>query len=871
MVLNSDKEFTNDSDKTLWAALEAGATVITANKRLARDIAMRWGQTQQERGHAVWESPDIIPWGAYVLRTADRLRAHQERPLAPLTDAQERWLWTDLVHAQNLGFLCADQAFGGLAAEAWQLLADHALALPPAQGGAETEAFVAIARAFRAWLRSHRREDRAGAGLRIASAWQEGVIAPPALLVWVGFQRLNPTQERLHASAQARGSRSQILPLGHCGGAVKAHSFTTVDNEFTTALLWARERLSQAPEGRYGIVVPELERYRLMLARLATEILGTTVNGDPRYELSLGTPLSRAPVVMVARRIWQLLQGSLDATAAALLIQSPFLGGAARERGERAQLAWTVLSEGRSLSIRELAGLVRKAGAPEQAAACDRLVGLARTWPRFEGASVWAGLMMKALHVFGWLGDIAGPGEYQAGAALRDALEAVAGLDAVTEHLSYADVLAAVEADLSQRIFQAGVDGPEARVQIMGPLEAVGLTFDGLWVANLHDRAWPAVREPHPLLPLSFQREHGLPHADIAEDVRYAKDLITDLVGAAPLVHVSVAGHDGSDPQRPSPVLAGFGLMPAPEPDFMGRAARLFAARPLLEDIPENPAPLTDPRARTYGVALFAAQAACPFKAAAQYRLKTSSVTAPAYGVAPFVRGAIVHAALQYLFQWLPDQAALAALSEADKEQVIVEAVARAMAEAMADYEDFPERFRALEEQHYRALVREFIHLEEGRGPFRVKDCEQEVTFACGPLEARGRIDRIDEVAGRLILIDYKTGRTPALDLSSDRPLHPQLLFYAAALGPSVGGLVYASLKAQGASYKAWACAPDMFLKATVVPDWDRVAAAWPQLLAGLAEEFAQGCAQVMPQKSACDYCGHESLCRVGEIPDDEP
>ncbi|MHB8252840.1 MAG: PD-(D/E)XK nuclease family protein [Acidiferrobacter sp.] len=863
MVLKIADEFTIDSDPGLFSALAAGATVVTANNRLARHIALLWGRARHAAGRTVWETPDVLPWTAYINRTADLVRAGLETPAAALSETQERWLWADLVRTQEAGFLCADEAFGELAAEAWGLLADHALALPAGNGSPETEAFVALARAFTERLRTLHREDRARDSARVTAAWRAGALKPPDVLVWAGFQQLTPAQRQINDACLAAGGVCQMLALPQSGGSVQALIFATVEQELTAAFLWAQERLQQHAEGRYALVVPDLERYRLAMTRLAADVFSVAAHSPLRpYGFSLGASLKDAPVVAAGLRVWGLIQAPLDPLDAALLIQSPFLSGAQSERAVRAQLAYTVLEGGAPLGLQDIAAVMRTPHTHAAGAAFARLTGMVRAWPRRARASVWAGLFMKALEALGWPGS-ASRVEYQAVAALRDALESIAGLDAVAGPVSYGSALASVQEVLARRVFQAGES--EARLQIMGPLESLGLPFDGLWVLNLHDRVWPAMRQPHPLLPLAFQREHHLPHADIEEDVRYAQALIEDFLGAAPEVCLSAALHDGQDPQRPSRLLEKYAPQSAPAPFFMGRAARDFAARLPLEEIPETPAPLLSPRTHGYGVGLFAAQAACPFQAAAQYRLRANPLNPPSYGLAPSVRGAVVHKALEQWFRTFPDQASWMVLALAAKERQIEVAVDTALAGAHAAYSAFPKAFLLLEARRIQDLLRGFLAVEESRGPFRVQACEQEVTFACGALTARGRIDRIDRVDDKLVLIDYKTGKVPTLDLTSDRPMYPQLLFYAVAEGHAVAGFAYAAISARATAYKAWASAPDLLPGATVIPEWETLAATWPVLFRRLATEFLEGGAAVDPQPTACDYCGRESLCRIGE------
>lgn len=860
MVLKTASEFTNESEAQLFAGLAAGATVVTANNRLAHQIALRWAERQRAQGRTVWESPDILPWSAFIVRTADAVREAQGTRSAPLSATQERWLWADLVRGEDTGFLCSDSAFADLAADAWRLLADHDLPLPPGNASKETEVFLSVARAFAERLRGLQREDGARDGARVVAALQEGLSTPAPLLVWAGFEHLTPIQSKVKAAMERQGAVCEVLRLPDIGAAPQALVFPSADQERIAALLWAHDRLKQNPAGRYALVVPDLERHRVALMRLARDIAGSS---EPRsYGVSWGPPLTETPVVAAALRVLRIIGGSLEPFAAASLMQSPFVAGTASEDGPRAQAACDLLGGARPWKSADLAASASVHGASGAARLWAQCEGIREAWPTRARASVWAGRMMTALAELGWPGR-AGPRDYEAVAALNEVLEAVAGLDAIAPPMSYEQIREVIEEGVASRAFQASE--AEAPIQILGPLEAVGLTFDGIWVLNLHDRVWPAPRAPHPLLPIAFQRSHHLPHAHFDDDVRYAEGLTQAFATAAPEVTLSSASHDGLEALRPSVILERLGLRAAEVPAFARRAERVFAQRMPLEAIPQPCAPVRAPRERGYGVGLFAAQAGCSFKAAAQYRWRADPLSPPSYGLAPAVRGAILHAALEQIFRGIPDHAHLTNLTPKDLEEQVASAVRNALAQAQADFEAFPAAFAALEARRYQSLLADFLAQEARRPPFVVRACEKDVVFPCGPLLAHGRVDRIDEVNGRRILIDYKTGSVPTLDLDATQPLHPQLFFYAVAEGPQVAGIAYVALSAQGAAYKAWVSEEALLPGATGVPDWEQKAAAWRATLLHLADAFVSGAVQVDPQAAACDYCGRESLCRVHE------
>ena len=51
--------------RELTEELARGATVVTPNRRLARDLKRRFDATQIGAGRALWPTADVIPWGAW--------------------------------------------------------------------------------------------------------------------------------------------------------------------------------------------------------------------------------------------------------------------------------------------------------------------------------------------------------------------------------------------------------------------------------------------------------------------------------------------------------------------------------------------------------------------------------------------------------------------------------------------------------------------------------------------------------------------------------------------------------------------------------------------------------------------------------------
>src|SRR5499427_3313990 len=82
----------------------AGVTVVTPNQRLSQALAREFDAFQTGKALSVWESPDILPFGAFVQRLyEDGLYADLSGELPMLlTAAQEEEIWRQVVSGSGL-------------------------------------------------------------------------------------------------------------------------------------------------------------------------------------------------------------------------------------------------------------------------------------------------------------------------------------------------------------------------------------------------------------------------------------------------------------------------------------------------------------------------------------------------------------------------------------------------------------------------------------------------------------------------------------------------------------------------------------------------------------------------------------------------
>jgi ATP-dependent helicase/DNAse subunit B len=265
----------------------------------------------------------------------------------------------------------------------------------------------------------------------------------------------------------------------------------------------------------------------------------------------------------------------------------------------------------------------------------------------------------------------------------------------------------------------------------------------------------------------------------------------------------------------------------------------------------------------------------CPFRAYAELRLGSQELGVPEPGIAPDARGQLLHAALQQLWERLADSRALNALAAQALEELIGTSVHDAAARlAAAEEESIPRAALARECRRTSRLIRRLLDIERGRAPFRVLHTEYASRLRLAGEELRLRIDRIDALeGGGLAILDYKSGRRVGPDWYGERPSHPQLLAYLAAVGEDVVAMATVNVTAREVRFDGIAASEGLLPRVAGVKAaagqpldaWQSRVQEWRRLVERLAGAFAAGQAAVDPKPQACDFCHVASVCRVGD------
>jgi probable DNA repair protein len=730
----------------------------------------------------------------------------------------------------------------------------------------------------------------------IAHALRMGLIPAPAEIGWLGFDRATPADENLRAALSERGTRQQILRWDAEHAATPLlYSAKSEPEEIRACAVWAREQFERRPGARIGILLPDVSSRRAALERALFSELGSEqfpINAGAApalpFEFSLGQPLAEVPLIQAALLLLRWLEGPLTQQEISWLLLSSTLRAAQGDAARNSFAQWDaelrrLPCPAPSMTIENYLrhGQQGRGAVVELARDLRAMAQTHRRAARPALPGEWVDRIGNLLRLAGW-GQRSDASSllYQAQDAWDRLLDLVASLDYANRRLSYADFRVTLERAAHGTIFAA--ESEDAPVQVIGAFGASGQAFDAVWFLDATDTAWPPSGRPHPLLPLSLQRELGMPHTSAAKETtlahRMMERIFDSVVGDGTREIVfSYAEQSAESMQRPSSLVSNFA------PLTMQCAARPDETVELESVGDATWVPFTGTVAPG-GQRALKQQADCPFQAFALLRLRIGELPIAGRGLSPGTRGTLVHRVLERVWsrdiahhQHLRDHAGLFAALASDKLRPLVAAHATAEIERLANNnnEAWQRAYLDAEKTRLIAVVMEWLEYEAGRQPFAVAEVEGPANVRVGELALRVRVDRIDEVAGGKLLIDYKTGEVSPNSWEGARLDQPQLPLYAAYGGTAnLVGAVFAQVRRPDPVFKGRVADARNNLAASVkenekqiAPYTPAIVEEWRTALEQLAAGFVRGEAVVDPRSypKTCKFCELPGLCRIAE------
>lgn len=843
--------------------------VLTVNNRHARRLLAEFAATLGEQ-RRVMAVPDVTPFGAWLVRQADELTFVHAEGVADhtLDSLGAQLLWQHVIECDVAGdglepaLLDLPQA-ARLAADADALIDEWHIHVNDLYTTADYQRFLVWRNAYHDALAERSLEDRNQLYNQVCRAFSQQLLRVDfSHVVLAGFNEASPRFADLLAALQQQGvAVFRLATSAEAAAQPLCIAADDPDAEWRLAAQWAAQCMQANPQGRYAIIASRLQT-DVALAHRYLQPLGA-------YNVALGRPLSEWPLIRAALNWLAVLAGLarnemlFEPERLGVALLAGFCVAHKAEESGRAnidaywrQRAVLHVSQNDFLSLLDkhaprLAQSWVEAGSHAKLAGTDAM------------PHIWSARFRQWLQVLGFPGDASlDSTAYQQLEAFDQILDKLAGQQAVLGPVSARYAATVLRRLCGDTPFQPRRD-PNARLDVLGFLEAEGGRWDGVWVLGLTDDMLPATPRPNPFIPVAALRQAGAPRATPERELQWAKTLYASLLCTAAEVRLSYPRFEGERELRPSPCMAG---VPIRNASLQNAAAASVRLETLVD---EQGPPLSEHEPVKGGIGVIDTQARNPLWAFVRFRLGGRLLPAYAQGSDAGMRGRFVHAVAQSVWNSLQDHEGLHAAFRANQLQPVIEQAALQASDQ--HLQDYSPTLRTLEQARVVGLMVRWLERELKREPFVVTGTEQNFYWQQGALHLSVCLDRVDRLAdGRVIVIDYKTG-SAKLNVKPDwvrqRPINLQLPFYASLLaqgGAQVAGLVLAQLNPRELGARGLADG-DIGIDGLDQPSdwepfsgwsWQQVQQHWASAVTRLADEFCRGyAANATERQSDLAYC----------------
>ena len=852
-------------------AIERDVLILTPNHRLAAKINDAWALAI---GKSVWRQPRVYSIDHWLKYCWDELQDQNHSlvsGLAVVGAQQSRYYWEraiakdDSAHSSSYAKIAADTL---KTLQNWNLSADQVPGETPA-----VEYFKRWTNSFEELLQKNKLISQQSSWQLIQRGFEQAALPAETEIMLYGFQSIPPLQAHVIETAS-----SSIVKVDTDSTVSKnnnqAYRLECQDpqTELRMAANWAAQQLKAKPQQRLGIIVPDLNNSLPQVARVVSEALKSEET-EMLVNISAGTALADTAVISAALGLIEILQYERPLNNWLQLLYSPF------SAFDQLPLQYRVDCE---LALRKtrrfeftLEKFLSTIMPDEESPQIDQqhrqsivdilqpLIDLKRfskvktgTQKNFTG---WAQFFNQFLADMDWPGSRSlNSIEYQQRQQWDSTIEQFCTLDNLGIEVGLATALKHLQLLAQDSVFHPKT--ADAPLQILGLLEGSGLHFDQLWIVGMHSQNFPASVAINPLLPADFQRQYEMPHSLPERELQIAQELLSGYKNNSQRLILSYPLLRGEEQLEPSPLIRDIAVSNGAELFVEPEAYPPWLAQPEQCELVKDRAPAYNPASENIrgGSKLLENQAICPFNAFATHRLKAEPLEEPIQGLSAMDRGSLIHEILFRLWTEWKSSSRLNALSEEQLSEQLSTTIADTLIEWAPRHSVLRgERFRALEQQRLEKLLREWIDEEKQREPFEVANLESSASIRFGDLSISLRLDRVDQIGDKLLIIDYKTGRVQPSKWEGSRPVEPQLPLYLLASKPQANGCAFAQLRAGDIKFIG---SSDSQLISFEKPaeHWSEQIDEWQSALSNLAAEFCQGYTSVeVHHKTSFGYQDH--------------
>lgn len=882
-----------DSFIPLFEKITEHSILLTPNRRLSATLHKLYQQQQIEHGKLSWPTPTILPlisWLQSLWLEDFNQYSHEETLL--LNSIQEQFVWEKiLLSTKKSSELLQISKTAQSANSAWKLLKQW-------QVDYNQNAFESTQdyKTFQEWARQFEWTCEKNCWLDSASLVNiisdnicNTQLLTPRHIMLVGFTELSPQLNYLFSTCKANGCRIETMNMTSTMGISQRIALGDQELEIVTMANWAKNKWMQQKELSIGCVISSLDRIRDRVIQIFSEVFAeeNTYSIDPQthlFNVSAGKPLIEYPIIYAALQILSLHQKVIHTELLSYLLSSPFLGEAQSEYIKRAHFDRFLRQHNLnrldihtfSSSYDSLFSLHKHC--PSFAKRIQAFLLLLNKHQQNKTYYEWGLLFNQLLTTMGWPGERSlDSNEYQTVSAWLKLLRDMQSLDQVSAPVSFSYALHTLNNLVHNNIFQTKT--PDAPIQVLGTLEAAGLSFDYLWISGLDHLNFPPQAKPNPFIPKSIQRDLNMPHATAERELTYCKQLVDEFKRSAHHLIFSHTERNQDIHLQASTLIEEIqkiNLNDLNLPAYLSPSLRVFAKRQFESFYDEVAPPISFDHPIQGGVSILQQQALCPFKAFAEWRLHAKNLESRLPGLRNKDRGTLIHKILEIIWNELKDHHTLSTISSDELHTLVKQSISEALSIYHIPYQHRP-KYLSLEQACLFNLILDWLTIEKNRPPFKVLVHESKREIQLDQLKLNLRIDRIDELMdGKKLIIDYKTSkRNEVMHWFSDRPEAPQLPLYALHDTNSIIGISYAQISSGEHCFKGishYSLDIDGIKLVTDIRtietlSWSEQLNQWDKTFKQLAHDFSSGISKVDPKhpQQTCTFCSLKPLCRIQE------
>jgi probable DNA repair protein len=903
----------------LFEHLALGGLVVLPNTHAARTLRSAFDRHQSDLaqrglGPSAWEPARARSWQQFTTGLFNDLVLSGDESHVLLNEAQEHHLWREIIAATQPDALTSTDSLAELARSAWHLASAYNATqrLAATANTEDTRTFAAWATDFTARCKKTDVLSLAQLNSALLTHLQRNSLAAPAQLHLAAFDDPTPSQSALIEALRALGTtiidHKIGCPTSGFSGMGSQDPRSTIPlrasiiaptdrDELILAARWIRNFLEQhrSPEQNQSqnksiaVLVPSLDDDRAQLELIFREVLAPeleSIHADlssTPWQFSTGLPLASLPLIRPVLELSQWAHAPLSLDRISALLLSPFLG-IASDRNLAAQFDAAVLR--RSTLLRPELDLI----AILTLADTKSHIALLPAWLRNFHLQVtragnleslrtfaeWSEFLRGLLHAVQWPGErTLTAAEFEATRAWDSVLDLLSTLDYSGNRVSLATFLESL--DRQTRVTNFSGPSTHAPVQVMSIEDAAGSIFDAVLFLRATDANWPRSPQPNPLLSWQLQQQLAMPGASSTATIAHARSFTTRLLARSGATLFFSAAENADGHLRPTsllteleiPVIVPNELIPTSQP------VTPLSIEEFADTAPLPPLPSTEIHG---GASVLRLQAACGFRAFAEFRLQAKELEEFTIGLDAQESGQLIHRALRDFWAVVKTQSRLRSLSPEDREHHLRRSIDAAISRHLQLHNTWDEAFIALQRQRLLTLLDRWLLCELERSPFEVLVHEHEDRIAVGPLSLEVRFDRIDkldassESGDSFVLVDYKTGASGHPNQwEGERPDDPQLPLYALAYQPNeLKALTFAKVTTEKMKWLGYQAEPGGILPSTrsnqnPPRNLSELIDEWRSVLTQLANDFAAGRAFVAPKDypKTCEHCRQRLFCRL--------